>query len=43
MKLDRLVSSLYNTNIGAVYGNRLKMSTSSRNQSSTMGDEDYFI
>ena len=43
MKLDEPASSWHNTNIGVVYSNKLRMSTPSNNQSSTMDDEDYFV
>ncbi|KAL6313665.1 hypothetical protein AAG906_010083 [Vitis piasezkii] len=43
VKLDRPASSWNNTNIGTVYGKRLRMSTPSKSQSSAMSDEDYFV
>ncbi|KAL6331155.1 hypothetical protein AAG906_009583 [Vitis piasezkii] len=43
LKLDGPTFSWHNTNIGVVYGNQLRMSTPSRNQSSTMGNKDYFV
>ncbi|KAL6341985.1 hypothetical protein AAG906_038231 [Vitis piasezkii] len=43
VKLDGFASNWHNTNIGVVCGNRLRMSTSSKNQSSVMGAEDYFV
>ena len=43
MKLDEPVSIWHDTNIGVVCGKILRMSTSSINQSLTMGEEDYFV
>ena len=43
VKLNGPISFWHNTNIDVVCGKQLRMSTPSRNQSSIMGDEDYFV
>ena len=43
MKLDGAKSGWHYTNIDAVYGKNLRMSTPSKSQSSVMGGEDYFV
>ncbi|RVX02218.1 hypothetical protein CK203_025412 [Vitis vinifera] len=43
VKLDGAKSGWHYTNIDAVYGKNLRMSTPSKSQSSAMGGKDYFV